>query len=280
MILMHVWLCVLLRAWGVVGTRWSLEARIPRSSPHTAPAFDKVGQPPLVPASRRASFARPGRACLVQVERLTSRTTWTRQARSGCLRCAMGCRGADIPERRGTGGGAPAAGGPVRVPLGPEALPAGGEVAQDPAWVIALRCEDQDVAFTNDDASARDGRVWRTAVLGFLAAGLGSNLFDDTADPLLTMPPFVLTMLMTGALIIELTDQARRRQVGGVSRWVGTDTGIVVVLIAYATLLCGAAALQHLPPPEETAAVGFAALYLVLAGSFSWVRHRVLSGPR
>jgi hypothetical protein len=124
MILMHVWLCVLLRAWGGVGTRRSLEARIPRSSPHTAPAKDPGHRLP-VEASRRASFARPGRACLVQVERLTSRTTWTRQARSGCLRCAMGCRGTGIPERRGSWGGAPAAGGPVRV-VGPEALPAGG----------------------------------------------------------------------------------------------------------------------------------------------------------
>ena len=82
-----------------------------------------------VRASRRASFARPGRACLVQVERPTGRTTWTRQARSGCLRGAMGYRGGAIPERPGSGGGAPAAGGPVRV-VGPEALPAGGALTR------------------------------------------------------------------------------------------------------------------------------------------------------
>ena len=129
-----------------------------------------------------------------------------------------------------------------------------------------------------DVSTACEGRAARTALLGFLAAGSGSNLFDDVAEPFLTMPSFVLTMLITGALIIELTDQARRRQAGDVTRWARTDTVIVVVLIACATLLCGAAALQHLPPPEETAAAGFAALYVVLAGCFSLVRRRVLSG--
>jgi hypothetical protein len=77
-------------------------------------------------ASRRASFAQPGRARLVQVERPTGRTTWTRRARSGCLRCATGRgSGPGIPESPGSRGGAPAAGGIVRV-VGPEALPAGG----------------------------------------------------------------------------------------------------------------------------------------------------------
>jgi hypothetical protein len=79
-----------------------------------------------VRASRRASFARPGRARLVQVERPTGRTTWTRRARSGCLWCAMGRRAfAGIPEPPWSRGGAPAAGGHLRV-VGPEALPAGG----------------------------------------------------------------------------------------------------------------------------------------------------------
>jgi drug/metabolite transporter (DMT)-like permease len=123
-----------------------------------------------------------------------------------------------------------------------------------------------------------EGRAARTALLGFLAAGPGSNLFDDATDPLLTTPSFVLTMLLTGALIIELTDQARRRPAGDATRWARTDTAIVVVLTGYATLLCAAAALQHLPPPEETAAAGFAALYAVLAGCFSLVRRRALSG--
>ncbi len=89
-------------------------------APSTTRGFVAAG------ASRRASLARPGRARLVQVERPTGRTTWTRRARSGCLRCAMG-RGAGpgIPELPGFVGGAPAAGGRVRV-VGPEALPAGG----------------------------------------------------------------------------------------------------------------------------------------------------------
>jgi len=76
-------------------------------------------------ASRRASFALPGRACPVQTERPTGRTVWTGQARSGGLRCATGCRrDPGIPEPPGSVGGAPAAGGPL--PLGPEALPARG----------------------------------------------------------------------------------------------------------------------------------------------------------
>jgi hypothetical protein len=124
MITMHVWLSVLLTALVGVGTRQSLEAKIPRSSPHTAPAFEKVGQPPPVPASRRASFARPGRVRLVQVERPTGRTTWTRRARSGCLRCAMGCRVRTSQSDGGPGAEHPAAGGPARV-VGAEALPAG-----------------------------------------------------------------------------------------------------------------------------------------------------------
>jgi hypothetical protein len=124
-ILMHVWLYALLTALVGVGPRRSLKARIPRSSPHTAPTRSVVGHRCAVAASRRASFARPGRARLVQVERLTSRTTWTRRARSGCLRCAMGCQGADIPERWGSGR-SPGRRRPCPGPLGPEALPARG----------------------------------------------------------------------------------------------------------------------------------------------------------
>ena len=78
-------------------------------------------------ASRRAGSALPGRADLVQVERPTGRTTWTRSARSGGLRCAMGGRWqAGHPGVvEGSGRVAPAAGGHLRV-VGPEALPAGG----------------------------------------------------------------------------------------------------------------------------------------------------------
>src|SRR5215207_2377430 len=118
-----VWLHVLVRVLVVVGLGECWRRHFARSSPRFLP---KLGSLPAVPASRRASFARPGRVRLVQVERPTGRTTWTRRARSGCLRCAMG-RGArpDIPESPGSRGGAPAAGGRVRV-VGPEALPAGG----------------------------------------------------------------------------------------------------------------------------------------------------------
>jgi hypothetical protein len=81
-----------------------------------------------VPASRRAGSALPGRARVGKVERPTG-TTFPTRARSGCLRCAMGCgAGPGIPESPGSRGGAPAAGGRV-LPLGPEALPAGGMLA-------------------------------------------------------------------------------------------------------------------------------------------------------
>lgn len=78
-------------------------------------------------ASRRASFARPDRVRLVQVERPTGRTTWTSRTRSGCLRCATG-RGRSAGHPRAAGGSgrvAPAAGGHPWV-VGPDALPAGG----------------------------------------------------------------------------------------------------------------------------------------------------------
>lgn len=80
------------------------------------------------PASRRAGPALPGRADLVQVERPAGRTTWTRSARSGGLRCATGTRSRPRHPRVAEGPGrvAPAAGGYPRV-VGPEALPAGGD---------------------------------------------------------------------------------------------------------------------------------------------------------
>jgi len=42
-------------------------------------------------------LSRPGRARLVQVERPTGRTTWTRRARSGGLWCAIGEPPAGLP---------------------------------------------------------------------------------------------------------------------------------------------------------------------------------------
>jgi hypothetical protein len=85
-------------------------------------------------ASRRAGFALPGRARLVQVERPAGRTTWTRRAWSGCLRCAAGSPRAEagIPERPGPGRDALAAGGHLRV-VGPEALPAENTIVRGPA---------------------------------------------------------------------------------------------------------------------------------------------------
>src|SRR4051794_8269064 len=67
-----------------------------------------------VAASRRASFARPGRGRGVkQLHRLTPRD------RAGCLRCATGCGVAKHPRAAGVQGRvAPAAGGSLRV-VGP-----------------------------------------------------------------------------------------------------------------------------------------------------------------
>jgi hypothetical protein len=102
-------------AWSDVmvltGLAWAAAVWMARSSLRFLP---KIVWSPMRPASRRAGFARPGRARLVQVERPAGRTTWTSRARPGCLRCAMG-RGArpDIPESPGSRGGAPAAGGHV-----------------------------------------------------------------------------------------------------------------------------------------------------------------------
>jgi hypothetical protein len=97
------------------------DARVRRSRNHSGPCRRLPRS-----ASRRAGSARPGRVRPVQVERPAGRTTWTGRTRSGCLRCAMGRRsGPGIPESPGSGGGAPAAEGPIRV-VGPEALPAGG----------------------------------------------------------------------------------------------------------------------------------------------------------
>jgi drug/metabolite transporter (DMT)-like permease len=148
------------------------------------------------------------------------------------------------------------------------------------ADAVSAQCKDQEVAQKDGDATVRDGRVSGTALFGFLAAGFGSNLFDGPTDTLRAVMPFVITMLTTGALIIELTDQARRRPTDGGSRWAGTDTGIVTVLLGYTVLLAVAAALQRLPASEETAAASFATLYAVLAGCFGWVRRRRTSSGR
>jgi hypothetical protein len=97
----------------------------PRSNLRSLPAAVKRHRRPPVRASRRASFARPGRARVGKVERPTGRTTFPTRPWSGGLRCASGRLSAGIPERPGPGRAALAAGGRLRV-VGPEALPAGG----------------------------------------------------------------------------------------------------------------------------------------------------------
>jgi hypothetical protein len=125
-------LCLLVRPLVLVGLRELWSVLNTRSTPHPPPKIARSHS--SVRASRRAGTARPGHARLVQVERPTGRTTWTRRAWSGCLRCAAGSPRAEvgIPERPGPGREALAAGGGVRVG-GPEALPAGGRIVRRPA---------------------------------------------------------------------------------------------------------------------------------------------------
>jgi hypothetical protein len=59
-----------------------------------------------------------------------------------------------------------------------------------------------------DRVQERQGRAVRTALLGFFAAGFGTNVFQYPEDPLLTAMPFVITSLTTGALLVELINQS------------------------------------------------------------------------
>jgi hypothetical protein len=138
-------------------------------------------------ASRRASFARPGRARVGKVERPTGRTTFPTRARSGCLRCATG-RGArlGIPEPPGSRGEAPAAGGPFRV-VGLEALPAGGTSG----W------RTDDAELTTPSVSTRSG----------LASGLRRSLYR----------------LLTVLVLVGVGDCWRRRFARSSPRFLPTD---------------------------------------------------------
>jgi cobalamin synthase len=131
---------------------------------------------------------------------------------------------------------------------------------------------------TLNGAPTRQGRAARTALLGFLAAGLGSHLFEDASDPWATAPSFVLVTFGTAALAHELTTQAQREGSEGVNRWSHTDTANVAILLGYAALLSVAAGFQRLPWYEETSAVSFAVLFTIFAGYFAWVRRKTL-GP-
>jgi cytochrome bd-type quinol oxidase subunit 2 len=124
---------------------------------------------------------------------------------------------------------------------------------------------------------ARQGRAVRTALLGFVAAGIGTNVFEDVQDPWLTALPFVFMTLLTGALYLELTNQSGRTQRDTAPRWARTDTAILAILLGYAVLLSIAAALRYLPADEQTAAVCFAALYVVLAAYFARWRRKTIA---
>jgi tryptophan-rich sensory protein len=133
------------------------------------------------------------------------------------------------------------------------------------------------VAASGADIPARQGRAVRTALLGFFAAGVGTSVFEDAEDPFRTALPFVVMTLATGALCVELTNQACRSQSGKAPRWARTDTAILAILLGYAVLLSIAAALQYLPANEQTAAVSFAALYVVLAAYFARWRRKTIA---
>ena len=85
------------------------------SADHVRSILTVVRDPASV-VSRLAGLARPGRARLVQLERPTGRTSWTRRARSGCLWCQMVRRvSACPPGGPGPGLEVLAAGGTIRV---------------------------------------------------------------------------------------------------------------------------------------------------------------------
>jgi hypothetical protein len=137
-------------------------------------------------ASRRASFARPGRARVGKVERPTGRTTFPTRARSGCLWCAAG-RGdrLGIPESPGSVGGAPAAGGPVRV-VGPEVLPAGGPTVRPPAasaiisrWSMGGRCGARQSPGWTRTGRDGSGSAWMTQTV---ERGTSSTRFPCSAS--------------------------------------------------------------------------------------------------
>jgi hypothetical protein len=133
------------------------------------------------------------------------------------------------------------------------------------------------VTSTSNNAQPHDGRWFRVACLGVLAAGYGSDLFEDLPDLWLAVPRFVLMSAATAALIWELTTQAQRHPQGTAAvRWSRSDTVNASVMAGYAALLCATVTLSDLRPKEETAGPMFAALYLALAIYFLCLRRRTL----
>ena len=130
-----------------------------------------------------------------------------------------------------------------------------------------------------DTDLANEGRFAWTALLAVLAGSWGSVVFKNVNDPVLAAPFFVLMTLTTFSLALEVRTQARRRSPDGTADWRGTDTGIVVVLVGLATVSSVGVALRSFSPPEQSAGLSFAALYVVLAGLFSWNRRAARNGP-
>src|SRR5688572_633139 len=129
---------------------------------------------------------------------------------------------------------------------------------------------------TRNTESSVDGRFARTALLALVSSSLGSTVFENVDDALLSAPFFVLTTLATAALAHEVRTQARRRGADGAARWEGTDTAIVGVLIGLAVVGSVALAVRSFTAPEQSAGLGFAALFVVLAGLFGWNRRTTL----
>ena len=136
------------------------------------------------------------------------------------------------------------------------------------------------MALAQDTDSTVQGRFARTAVLAILAGSWGSTVFKNVDDALLAAPFFVLTTLATAALAHEVLTQARRRSRAGAASWERTDTAIFVVLVGLTVLSSVPLAFRSFSPPEQSAGLGFAALYAVLAGIFAWNRRTALHQPR
>jgi protein-S-isoprenylcysteine O-methyltransferase Ste14 len=127
--------------------------------------------------------------------------------------------------------------------------------------------------------STGEGRFARTAVLAVLAGNWGAIVFKNVDDALVVAPFFVLTTLTTAALAHEVLTQARRRSRDSAASWERTDTANLVVLVGLTVLSSAPLAFRSFSPPEQSAALGFAALYAVLAGIFAWTRRKALRQP-
>ena len=122
-------------------------------------------------------------------------------------------------------------------------------------------------------------RFTPTLLLAVLAGSWGSMVFENATDPVVAAPFFVLTTLCTTALAHELHTQARRGRGDGQDRWERTDTAIVSILTGLAAVSAAGLALRSFTPPERSAGISFAALYVILAALFGRQRLKTPAQP-